>query len=223
MTEFAGYEMPLWYTTTTDEHLAVRNGSGIFDVSHMGRFMIRGGLAASFLEGLVPTQVQKQSVGRAFYTLLLNDQAGIIDDLVILRLGETEFMVVVNAANARTDIDHIRSSGPPGGVEIEDLTNKKAGAAAGGKGAASKQVPDPGLIGGVREFEQLGKEALELVAQPVGGAAELLAEFVFQAGQFAQSNHGGGVELDLAEAVAVGAQRVGEHEGVAAVVLGAGR
>ncbi|MGD0318322.1 MAG: glycine cleavage system protein T, partial [Nitrososphaerales archaeon] len=126
LTEFAGYEMPLWYTTTMDEHLAVRNSSGIFDVSHMGRFMVRGGPAASFLEGLVPTQVQKQSVGKEFYTLLLNDQAGIIDDLVLLRLGETEFLVVVNAANAGTDMDHIKSRGPPEGVEIEDLTSSSA-------------------------------------------------------------------------------------------------
>jgi aminomethyltransferase len=126
LTEFAGYEMPLWYTTTTDEHLAVRNESGIFDVSHMGRFMVKGRLASSFLEGLVPTKVQKQPVGRAFYTLLLNDQAGIIDDLVILRLGETEFMLVVNAANAETDMDHIRSRGPPEDVEIEDLTDSSA-------------------------------------------------------------------------------------------------
>jgi aminomethyltransferase len=126
LTEFAGYEMPLWYTTTTDEHLAVRNNSGIFDVSHMGRFTVKGKPAASFLEWLVPTQVQKQSVGRAFYTLLLNDQAGIIDDLVILRLRETKFMLVVNAANAGTDMDYIKSRGPPGGVEIEDITSSSA-------------------------------------------------------------------------------------------------
>lgn len=126
LTEFAGYEMPLWYTTTTDEHLAVRNSSGIFDVSHMGRFMFRGGPTTSFLEGLVPTQVQKQPIGRAFYTLLLNDRAGIIDDLVVLRLGETEFMLVVNAANAGTDMGHIRNRRPTEGVEIEDLTGSSA-------------------------------------------------------------------------------------------------
>jgi len=141
LTEFAGYEMPLWYTTTTDEHLAVRNSSGIFDVSHMGRFMVSGRPAASFLEGLVPTQVQKQSVGRAFYTLLLNDQGGIIDDLVILRLGEAEFMLVVNAANAGTDMDHIRSRGRPEGVEIEDLTSSSAMVAV--QGPMSQQALQP--------------------------------------------------------------------------------
>ena len=126
LTEFAGYEMPLWYTTISEEHLAVRNNSGIFDVSHMGRFKMRGEPAARFLEGLVPTQVQNQPVGRAFYTLLLNDRAGIIDDLVILRLGENEFLLVVNAANVGVDMDHIKSHGPPQGVEIDDMTASSA-------------------------------------------------------------------------------------------------
>jgi aminomethyltransferase len=153
LTEFAGYEMPLWYTTTTDEHLAVRNSCGIFDVSHMGRFMVKGGLASSFLEGLVPTQVQKQPVGRAFYTLLLNDQAGIIDDLVILRLGETEFMLVVNAANAETDMNHIRSRGPPEGVEIEDLTGSSAMVAVQGPKAQQAMQPLTDLdLGQLRRF-----------------------------------------------------------------------
>jgi aminomethyltransferase len=153
MTEFAGYEMPLWYTTTTDEHLAVRNASGIFDISHMGRFMVRGGPTASFLEGVVPTQVQKQSVGKAFYTLLLNDQAGIIDDLVVLRLGEGEFMLVVNAANAGTDMDHIRNCGPPEGIEIEDLTGSSAMVAVQGPNAQQVLQPLTDLdLGQLRRF-----------------------------------------------------------------------
>ena len=153
LTEFAGYEMPLWYTTTTDEHLAVRNESGIFDVSHMGRFMVKGRLASLFLEGLVPTKVQKQPVGRAFYTLLLNDQAGIIDDLVILRLGETEFMLVVNAANAETDMDHVRSRGPPEGVEIEDLTDSSAMVAVQGPKAQQTLQPLTDLdLGQLKRF-----------------------------------------------------------------------
>ena len=153
LTEFAGYEMPLWYTTTTDEHLAVRNSSGIFDVSHMGRFMIRGRPAASFLEGLVPTQVQKQPIGRAFYTLLLNDQAGIIDDLVILRLGEAKFMLVVNAANAETDMNHIRNHGPPEDIEIEDVTGSSAMVAVQGPNAQRGLQPLTDLdLGQLRRF-----------------------------------------------------------------------
>jgi len=153
LTEFAGYEMPLWYTTTTDEHLAVRNSSGIFDVSHMGRFMVRGEPAATFLERLVPTQVQKQPIGKAFYTLLLSDQAGIIDDLVILRLKEIEFMLVVNAANAGTDMDHIKSCGPPEGVKIEDFTGSSAMVAVQGPKAQQALQPFTDLnLGQLKKF-----------------------------------------------------------------------
>ncbi|MDA4124868.1 MAG: glycine cleavage system aminomethyltransferase GcvT [Thaumarchaeota archaeon] len=122
MTEFAGYDMPLWYTTTTEEHLAVREGAGIFDVSHMGRFTVKGKQAASFIEGLVPTGVGQQPPGKAFYTLLLDEQAGIIDDLIIMRLGQDDFVLVVNAANAETDMRHIQATGIPAGVEVGDMT-----------------------------------------------------------------------------------------------------
>ena len=125
LTEFAGYEMPLWYTTTTDEHLAVRNSSGIFDVSHMGRFMVKGSAATSFLEGLVPTDVKSQLPGKAFYTLLLNDTGGIIDDLIIVRLSEDNYLLVVNAANAQVDMEHIAGHAP-GGLELEDVTASTA-------------------------------------------------------------------------------------------------
>jgi len=125
LTEFAGYEMPLWYSTTTDEHMAVRNVSGIFDVSHMGRFSVKGGQATAFLEGLVPTNVGTQPPGKAFYTLLLNDAGGIVDDLIIERLSEDRYMVVVNAANAETDMRHMADHAPSG-FEIEDKTTSSA-------------------------------------------------------------------------------------------------
>ena len=126
VTEFAGYDMPLWYTTTTEEHLAVRNSSGIFDVSHMGRFEVSGQAATEFLEGVVPTQVQQQPAGKAFYTLLLNDRGGIIDDLIIMRLAQDRYMVVVNAANAETDMRHLLAHTPSTGIDVKDLTPSTA-------------------------------------------------------------------------------------------------
>jgi len=125
LTEFAGFEMPLWYTSTVEEHLAVRNASGIFDVSHMGRFAVKGGKASGFLESLVPTNVQSQPPSKAFYTLLLNDRGGIIDDLIIEKLAEDRYMVVVNAANAQTDMNHMASRAP-NGLDIEDHTPSSA-------------------------------------------------------------------------------------------------
>ena len=140
MTEFAGYDMPLWYTTTTDEHLAVRNGSGIFDVSHMARLDVKGGQATSFLEGLVPTNVQSQPSGKAFYTLMLNDRGGIVDDLIIERLSDDRYMVVVNAANADTDRHHMAAHAPPG-LTIDDMTSSTAMIAVQGPKAAESLQP----------------------------------------------------------------------------------
>jgi aminomethyltransferase len=125
LTEFAGYEMPLWYTTTMDEHLAVRNTSGIFDVSHMGRFLVRGDASTKFLEELVPTAVQLQPAGKAFYTLLLNDWGGIIDDLIIEKLEDDRYMVVVNAANSQADMRQMMAHAPQG-LDIEDRTGTTA-------------------------------------------------------------------------------------------------
>jgi len=140
LTEFAGYEMPLWYTATTDEHMAVRNRSGIFDVSHMGRFMVKGSQAGPFLEGLVPTTVQSQQPGKAFYTLLLNDGGGIIDDLIIEKLSDDRYMVVVNAANAKTDMEHMVALAPRD-FEISDMTSDSAMVAVQGPKAADSLQP----------------------------------------------------------------------------------
>jgi len=140
LTEFAGYDMPLWYTTTTDEHLAVRNSSGIFDVSHMGRFSVEGRQSSAFLEGLVPTNVLSQPPGKAFYTLLLNENGGIIDDLIIEKLADDRYMVVVNAANAQTDMEHMSAHLPPG-LEIWDKTPTSAMIAVQGPKAQASLQP----------------------------------------------------------------------------------
>jgi aminomethyltransferase len=124
--EFAGYDMPLWYTTTSEEHMAVRNDCGVFDVSHMGRFMVSGERAGELLEGLVPTHVQSQPIGKSFYTLFLNSNGGIVDDLIIVKMGDKEFLVVVNAANSETDMKHIREHAPSTGVDVDDITHSSA-------------------------------------------------------------------------------------------------
>lgn len=141
MAEFAGYDLPLWYTTTTEEHMAVRNATGIFDVSHMGRFEVDGKESTAFLEGLVPTKVEAQPVGKAFYTLLLNERGGIIDDLIIERLGETEYMVVVNAANREVDLAHMRALASSKDAFIDDVTDSSAMIAVQGPSAQAALQP----------------------------------------------------------------------------------
>lgn len=140
LTEFAGYEMPLWYTATLEEHMAVRNASGVFDVSHMGRFEVRGENSTGFLEGLVPTAVEPQPPGKSFYTLLLNDRGGIVDDLIIERLGADRYMVVVNAANAETDKRHMMDRAPAD-LEFKDRTETTAMIAVQGPAASGLLQP----------------------------------------------------------------------------------
>lgn len=161
LTEFAGYEMPIWYTTITEEHMAVRNKSGIFDVSHMGRFSVRGKDSGRFLEGLVPTNVQSQPDWKTFYTLLLNEAAGIIDDLIIIRKSETDYLVVVNAANASRDLDHIMRHSGGYDMRIDDMTGRTAMIAVQGPDATSALQPlTPVDLTALKKFRSVDGEAL---------------------------------------------------------------
>jgi aminomethyltransferase len=122
MVEFAGYEMPIWYTNITEEHLAVRNGSGIFDVSHMGRVTIRGPDAGKFVDYLVPTQASNQPSGKSFYTLMLDERAGIIDDLIIIKRNEDDYLLVINAATTSKDLSHINRISKGFNITLENIT-----------------------------------------------------------------------------------------------------
>ncbi len=96
---FAGYEMPLWYQSVSDEHLAARRDAGIFDVAHMGVFDLRGPGAAHFLDMVTTNDVKRLAVGGSHYTFLLDVDGIPLDDLMIYRLAEEHFLAVVNAAN----------------------------------------------------------------------------------------------------------------------------
>src|SRR5579863_1516693 len=111
MVAFAGYEMPVQYPTgIITEHLHTRAKAGLFDVSHMGQVALHGATAA-ILETLVPGDIAELAAGRMRYTLLLNDEGGIIDDLMVLRLGDG-FQLVVNAATKGGDVAHLRDRLP---------------------------------------------------------------------------------------------------------------
>lgn len=114
--------MPLWYTGIIEEHLAVRNKAGIFDVSHMGRAILDGPDATKLVEFLVPTSASSQVAGKSFYTLLLNSNGGIIDDLIIMRMDDG-YLLVVNAANKAKDMSHIGAFSASYDVKIHDVTD----------------------------------------------------------------------------------------------------
>ena len=108
MTDFAGFAMPLFYTSILAEHMQVRRRAGLFDVSHMGRFVLTGPGALSTLEQLVPTNVSSLQPGRAVYTLFLNDVGGIRDDLIVYR-RRSDYLLVVNAGNRSRDWEWLES------------------------------------------------------------------------------------------------------------------
>ena len=100
---FAGWEMPVWYSSVIDEHLAVRQAVGLFDVAHMGVYQAEGPDAAAFLDSVVGNDASYLTVGESCYTHLLDPDANVIDDLLIYRRGKEKFLVVVNASNDDKD------------------------------------------------------------------------------------------------------------------------
>lgn len=113
MGEFAGYDMPLYYGEgVIKEHEWVRESCGLFDVSHMGQITIEGEGTAEFLETLTPSAFQPKAHGRAQYTVLLNEEGGIIDDLIITRINDNKFFAVINAGCKDKDIAWIKSQLP---------------------------------------------------------------------------------------------------------------
>ena len=99
-TDFAGWQMPLKYSSELAEHHAVRKAVGLFDLSHMGEIDITGPDAAALLDYALVGELSKVAVGKAKYSLLCNLEGGVIDDLVIYRLGDDHFLVVANAARS---------------------------------------------------------------------------------------------------------------------------
>ncbi len=103
MVPFSGWLMPVQYTSIVEEHQAVRNHAGIFDISHMGQLILEGAGAREWLNTMLTNNVDKLDVGTGQYTFLLNERGGIIDDLIVYRVGEQKFLLVVNAARAAED------------------------------------------------------------------------------------------------------------------------
>src|SRR5476651_2562439 len=103
LVDFGGWHMPVQYTGIIEEHKAVREAAGVFDISHMGEFFVGSPFAKSFLNELLTNDVEKLAIGQGQYTLMLNEQGGVIDDLIIYRLREDEYFLVVNAAKIDED------------------------------------------------------------------------------------------------------------------------
>jgi len=120
MVPFAGYEMPLQYSGLTDEHLNVRENLGVFDVSHMGEFFLKGEKALDLVQKVTSNDASKLIDGKIQYSCLPNGKGGIVDDLLVYRINAEEYMLVVNASNIEKDWNWIKSHNTFG----VEMTNK---------------------------------------------------------------------------------------------------
>ncbi|MDA0335942.1 MAG: glycine cleavage system aminomethyltransferase GcvT [bacterium] len=109
LVDFAGWELPVQFAGIQVEHRIVRESVGLFDVSHMGRVSVRGAGAATFLDRLLPYDIQRLTTGRMAYTVLCNDAGGAVDDLAVYHLAADHYLLVINAARSVVDLAWIRS------------------------------------------------------------------------------------------------------------------
>ena len=124
MAEFAGYNMPISYTGINDEHHAVRSNSGVFDVSHMGEFILKGEKALDLIQRITSNDASKLSNGKAQYSCLTNENAGIVDDLLVYCIEENKvYMLVVNASNIEKDWEWIMRHNNQA-VEMHNISDK---------------------------------------------------------------------------------------------------
>ncbi len=119
MVEFAGYEMPVQYHSIIEEHLAVRNSVGVFDVSHMGEVIVKGEGALDFVQKITTNNAAKLTPGKVQYSAMCYENGGIVDDLLVYRLAEDEFMLVINASNIEKDFNWMLENK----TENAELTN----------------------------------------------------------------------------------------------------
>jgi glycine cleavage system T protein (aminomethyltransferase) len=132
---FAGWNMPIQYAGVIEEHLCVRNGVGIFDVSHMGEIDIRGKESKKLLQQLITNDIDSMSDHSILYTVMCYKDGGIVDDLLVHRFSEDHYFLCVNAANSEKDFQWVQKIAEPYDVEIRDISSETAQLAIQGKDA----------------------------------------------------------------------------------------
>jgi aminomethyltransferase len=180
---FAGWEMPVQYEGVIQEHRAVRTDAGAFDVSHMGEFLVEGPGARAFLQTVLSNDLDRIGEDKAQYTLLTNEQGGIVDDLIAYELSPERFLLIVNAANRESDLAWLEER-VSGDVELRDVSDDYALIAVQGPRALERLgLPEApaftfadGEVGGVactvNRTGYTGEQGVELLVDS-GAATEL--------------------------------------------------
>lgn len=168
MTDFAGWDMPLRYGSERDEHLAVRTRAGLFDLSHMGEISVSGPQAAALLDFALVGNIGGVKVGRARYTMICRADGGILDDLIVYRLADTEYLVVANASNAQVVLDAVVERAGAFDAEVRDDRDAYA--------LIAVQGPEsPGILRSLTDADLDGLKYYAGLPGTVGGVPALIA------------------------------------------------
>jgi aminomethyltransferase len=201
MVPFAGYNMPVSYSGINDEHQTVRNNAGVFDVSHMGEFILKGSDALDLIQRVTSNDASKLSAGKAQYSCLPNNEGGIVDDLLVYCIEENNvYMLVVNASNIEKDWNWISAHNTKG-VEMHNISDKTCLLAIQGPNATSILQPltdidlvnmkyytfSKGVFAGVSNVlvsatGYTGAGGVEIYFEDKDGAAEKIWDALFEAG-----------------------------------------
>ena len=168
--EFGGWEMPVQYTSITDEHLAVRNSAGVFDISHMGEVFVSGVAAELFLNATLTNDVRKLEPGQGQYTLMCNERGGVVDDLYCYRLASTEYLLIINASRIPDDVAwlerQLAASEHRAGVILNNASDEMAAVAL--QGPKARGFVDGCFSGGKPgELKKNGIGRFEFQGEPV--------------------------------------------------------
>ena len=151
MVPFGGFEMPIQYTDITDEHQAVRQACGVFDVSHMGEVLVEGAEAEKFVQHIFTNDVSGAPVGKIFYGMMLHPHGGTIDDLLVYKMGDEKFFLVINAANIDKDYAWISRQAEQFDVQTENQSDSYGQLAV--QGPEAEKVVEEVLALSCRELE----------------------------------------------------------------------
>ncbi len=204
MAEFAGYNMPISYSGINDEHAAVRNNAGVFDVSHMGEFILKGEHALDLIQRVTSNDASKLTAGKAQYSCLPNAQGGIVDDLLVYCVEENKvYMLVVNASNIEKDWNWIQQFNT-NNVEMHNISDKTCLLAIQGPNATKILQPltdidilnmkyytfAKGVFAGVENVlvsatGYTGAGGVEIYFEDSNGAADKIWDAIFEAGKSA--------------------------------------
>ena len=181
LVEFAGYKMPIQYSSIIEEHKAIRHSVGVFDVSHMGEVTIKGSKAFNFVQYITTNDVSKLSIGRVQYTAMCYEDGGIVDDLLLYKVAEDEFMLVINASNIQKDLDWMHKNNSFD-VQIIDESDEYSLLAV--QGPNSNKTLEK-LFGDVLEmeyyhFSKAQFENVEIIISRTGYTGELGYELYFK-------------------------------------------